>query len=102
MFCTLPAPGPPSPQALGKGMGKPVFRVIQTHFARAQNVGAVAAKEEVWEVVAQMAGLVASVAMLRALEGSGEQHTRGWKGGSGGSEKQTRVGIGGRAHWRGP
>jgi hypothetical protein len=34
-------------QALGKGMGKPVFRVIQTHFAAAGNVGAVAAKEEV-------------------------------------------------------
>ncbi|KAG2448238.1 hypothetical protein HYH02_006823 [Chlamydomonas schloesseri] len=58
-------------QALGKGMGKPVFRVIQTHFARAQNVGAVAAKEEVWEVAAQMAGLAASVAVLRALEASG-------------------------------
>ncbi|KAG2489606.1 hypothetical protein HYH03_011886 [Edaphochlamys debaryana] len=58
-------------QALGKGMGKPVFRVIQTHFARAQNVGAVAAKEEVWEVTAQMLGLVASVAALRALEGTG-------------------------------
>ncbi len=40
----------PFVQALGKGMGKPVFRVIQTHFAVAQNVGAVAAKEEVWEV----------------------------------------------------
>ncbi|KXZ56959.1 hypothetical protein GPECTOR_1g865 [Gonium pectorale] len=58
-------------QALGKGMGKPVFRVIQTHFAVAANVGAVAAKEEVWEVVAQMAGLAASVAVLRALEATG-------------------------------
>ncbi|GIL51565.1 hypothetical protein Vafri_7534 [Volvox africanus] len=58
-------------QALAKGMGKPVFRVIQTHFARAQNVGAVAAKEEVWEVVAQMAGLIASVALLRVLEETG-------------------------------
>ncbi|EFJ42799.1 hypothetical protein VOLCADRAFT_119273 [Volvox carteri f. nagariensis] len=57
-------------QALGKGMGKPVFRVIQTHFARSQNVGAVAAKEEVWEVAAQMVGLMASVAVLRTLEGS--------------------------------
>lgn len=28
-------------KALGKGMGRPVFRVIQTHFAAADNVGAV-------------------------------------------------------------
>lgn len=33
--------------ALGKGVGKPVFRVIQTHFAADNNIGAVAAKEEV-------------------------------------------------------
>ncbi|GFR40703.1 hypothetical protein Agub_g1295, partial [Astrephomene gubernaculifera] len=58
-------------QALGKGMGKPVFRVIQTHFARAANVGAVAAKEEVWEVVAQMAGLAASVALLGGVQRAG-------------------------------
>ncbi|GIL86926.1 hypothetical protein Vretimale_15536 [Volvox reticuliferus] len=67
-------------QALAKGMGKPVFRVIQTHFARAQNVGAVAAKEEVWEVVAQMAGLIASVALLRVLEerGSSDMIISSW------------------------
>lgn len=41
-------------KAVGKGMGKPVFRVVQTHFAAAGNVGAVAAKEEVWEVSAQV------------------------------------------------
>ena len=35
--------------AAGKGMGKPCFRIIQTHFARKRgNVGDVAAKEEVW------------------------------------------------------
>lgn len=33
--------------AAGKGMGKPAFRIIQTHFAAANNVGDVAAKEEV-------------------------------------------------------
>ena len=33
-------------KALGKAVGKPAFRVIQTHFAAAGNVGAVAAKEE--------------------------------------------------------
>ena len=34
--------------AAGKGMGKPCFRIIQTHFARKRgNVGDVAAKEEV-------------------------------------------------------
>ncbi|KAI8463307.1 MAG: vitamin B6 photo-protection and homoeostasis-domain-containing protein [Monoraphidium minutum] len=57
-------------KALAKGMGKPVFRVIQTHFAAAGNVGAVAAKEEVWEVSAQLAGYAASIALLQALEGT--------------------------------
>jgi hypothetical protein len=52
-------------------VGKPVFRVVQTHFAAAGNVGAVAAKEEVWEVAAQLAGYAASVACLRALEDAG-------------------------------
>jgi len=37
-------------KAVGKGFGRPSFRVIQNHFAAANNVGAVAAKEEVWEV----------------------------------------------------
>lgn len=44
----------------------------QTHFAASGNVGAVAAKEEVWEVAAQMAGFAVSVAALKALEGAGE------------------------------
>ena len=35
-------------KSIGKGMGKPSFRVIQQHFSRANNVGDVAAKEEVW------------------------------------------------------
>ena len=38
-------------KAVSKGFAKPSFRVIQNHFAAANNVGAVAAKEEVWEVI---------------------------------------------------
>lgn len=34
-------------KAVGKGMSKPCFRIIQTHFARQNNVGSVAATEEV-------------------------------------------------------
>eukprot|EP00775_Hariotina_reticulata_P012982 gene12982-13111_t len=62
-------------KALGKGMGKPVFRVIQTHFAATGNVGAVAAKEEVWEVSAQLAGYVASVLVLQSLQDAGSWQT---------------------------
>jgi hypothetical protein len=51
--------------------GKPVLRVILNHFAVAGNVGAVAAKEEVWEVSAQLAGYAASVAVLAALQDAG-------------------------------
>ena len=34
-------------KAVGKGMGNPCFRIIQTHFAKNNNVGDVAAKEQV-------------------------------------------------------
>ncbi|RMZ53529.1 hypothetical protein APUTEX25_003351 [Auxenochlorella protothecoides] len=57
--------------AVGHGLGHPCFRVIQareTHFAAKNNVGDVSAREEVWGVGAQLVGLGASVAMLRALE----------------------------------
>lgn len=40
-------------KALGKGMGKPAFRVLQQHFSRTNNVGEVAAKEEVVELLKQ-------------------------------------------------
>ncbi|KAF5831472.1 vitamin B6 photo-protection and homoeostasis-domain-containing protein [Dunaliella salina] len=53
--------------ALSKSLGRPVFRVIQTHFAASNNVGAVAAKEEVWEVSAELVGTVSSLALLNAL-----------------------------------
>eukprot|EP00878_Enallax_costatus_P007114 GHUV01007456.1.p1 GENE.GHUV01007456.1~~GHUV01007456.1.p1 ORF type:complete len:570 (+),score=144.92 GHUV01007456.1:464-2173(+) len=62
-------------KAVGKGMGKPVFRVIQTHFAAAGNVGAVAAKEEVWEVSAQLLGYSLSLLLLNALQDTGSWQT---------------------------
>lgn len=34
-------------KALGKGLSQPSFRIIQTHFAQANNVGDISAKEEV-------------------------------------------------------
>lgn len=55
-------------KATGKGMGRPAFRVVQNHFAAGNNVGDVAAKEEVWEVTAQMVGLALSVGLLSILE----------------------------------
>lgn len=89
-------------KSMAKGMGRPCFRVIQTHFsgervvgtggtlprflpaahalahacsrtphAATNNVGDVAAKEEVWEVAAQLAGLAASVALLQLIESAG-------------------------------
>jgi hypothetical protein len=54
-------------KATGRGMGRPCFRVVQTHFAAKNNVGDVSAKEEVWEVTAQMTGLAMSVALLTFL-----------------------------------
>ncbi|GAB4822423.1 hypothetical protein N2152v2_009469 [Parachlorella kessleri] len=59
-------------RALSKGMGRPCFRVVQTYFAAANNVGDVSAKEEVWEVVGQLLGLAASVATLKALDLTGQ------------------------------
>jgi Vitamin B6 photo-protection and homoeostasis len=56
-------------QAAGRGIGRPSFRVIQNHFALESNVGDVAAKEEVWEVTAQLAGLALSIGVLELLEG---------------------------------
>lgn len=55
-------------RAVGKGLQKPVFRVIQNHFAATGNVGSVAAKEEVWEVCSQLVGYALSVVVLQQLE----------------------------------
>jgi hypothetical protein len=41
-------------------MGKPCFRIVQTHFAAADNVGDVAAKEEVRSVCLPVCLSVAS------------------------------------------
>jgi hypothetical protein len=69
-------------KAVGKGMGRPVFRVIQTHFAASGNVGAVAAKEEVWEVSAQLTGYALSVLLLQQLQDAGGWELQGmWGGG---------------------
>mmetsp|Transcript_31516 Transcript_31516/g.89460 ORF Transcript_31516/g.89460 Transcript_31516/m.89460 type:complete len:313 (+) Transcript_31516:636-1574(+) len=55
-------------KSVGKGMGRPAFRVIQQHFAKGNNVGDVAAKEEVWEVTGQMLGIAVTIAVLKLLE----------------------------------
>ncbi|CAN8275953.1 unnamed protein product [Cochlearia groenlandica] len=44
-------------KAVARGLRDPSFRVIQNHFAVSGNLGEVAAKEEVWEVAAQLIGL---------------------------------------------
>ncbi|CAK9861572.1 unnamed protein product, partial [Sphagnum jensenii] len=44
-------------KATAKGLKDPSFRVIQNHFAVSENVGDVAAKEEVWGVAGQLVGL---------------------------------------------
>jgi hypothetical protein len=58
-------------RACGKAVAAPAHQVILQHFARASNLGAVAAKEEVQEVLAQLTGLALSVALLQqpALKG---------------------------------
>ncbi|MQL83880.1 hypothetical protein Taro_016372, partial [Colocasia esculenta] len=51
-------------KAIARGLKDPSFRVIQTHFAISGNLGEVAAKEEVWEVVAQLLGLAFGILIL--------------------------------------
>lgn len=72
-------------QALSKGISRPAFRVIETYFAQGvpeggNNVGDVAAKEEVWEVTGQLLGLALSVACLEALKTAktGETVVEAW------------------------
>lgn len=65
-------------KAVGKGMGGPCFRIFQTHFAKQNNVGDVAAKEQVWEVVAQLIGLGLSIALLNAIEKTGDPTNAAW------------------------
>ncbi|KAF3448182.1 hypothetical protein FNV43_RR08894 [Rhamnella rubrinervis] len=51
-------------KAIARGLKDPSFRVIQYHFATAGNLGEVAAKEEVWDVAAQLLGLALGILIL--------------------------------------
>ncbi|KAI3771180.1 hypothetical protein L6452_02339 [Arctium lappa] len=51
-------------KAVARGLKDPSFRVIQNHFAISGNLGDVAAKEEVWEVSAQLLGLGLGIFIL--------------------------------------
>ncbi|XP_048236292.1 protein root UVB sensitive 5 isoform X3 [Ricinus communis] len=51
-------------KAVARGLKDPSFRVIQNHFAISGNLGEVAAKEEVWEVGAQLLGLALGILIL--------------------------------------
>ncbi|GBG88778.1 hypothetical protein CBR_g48395 [Chara braunii] len=51
-------------KAVARGLRDPSFRVIQNHFAKRNNVGEIAAKEEVWEVGAEIVGLTLGVLLL--------------------------------------
>ncbi|KAF9599137.1 hypothetical protein IFM89_035416 [Coptis chinensis] len=53
-------------KAVARGLKDPSFRVIQSHFAISENLGDVAAKEEVWEVAAQLFGLALGILVLDA------------------------------------
>ncbi|CAA7406429.1 unnamed protein product [Spirodela intermedia] len=51
-------------KAVARGLKDPSFRVIQTHFAISGNLGEISAKEEVWEVAAQLLGLGIGILIL--------------------------------------
>ncbi|CAN0879750.1 Protein root UVB sensitive 5 [Linum grandiflorum] len=51
-------------KAVARGLKDPSSRVIQNHFAASGNLGEVAAKEEVWEVGAQLLGLALGILIL--------------------------------------
>ncbi|CAL1378793.1 unnamed protein product [Linum trigynum] len=51
-------------KAVARGLKDPSSRVIQNHFAASGNLGEVAAKEEVWEVGAQLLGLAVGILIL--------------------------------------
>ncbi|KAG0494281.1 hypothetical protein HPP92_005275 [Vanilla planifolia] len=53
-------------KAVARGLKDPSFRVIQNHFAISANLGEVAAKEEVWEVAAQLVGLALGILIMEA------------------------------------
>ncbi|KAJ3693721.1 hypothetical protein LUZ60_009201 [Juncus effusus] len=51
-------------KAVARGLKDPSFRVIQNHFAVSSNLGEIAAKEEVWEVAAQIVGLILGILIM--------------------------------------
>lgn len=51
-------------KATARGLKDPSFRVIQNHFSVSDNLGEIASKEEVWEVVAQLFGLSLGILVL--------------------------------------
>ncbi|GMN59575.1 hypothetical protein TIFTF001_028669 [Ficus carica] len=51
-------------KAVARGLKDPSLRVVQNHFAISGNLGEVAAKEEVWEVAAQLLGLALGILIL--------------------------------------
>ncbi|KAB2621950.1 hypothetical protein D8674_024132 [Pyrus ussuriensis x Pyrus communis] len=51
-------------KAVARGLKDPSNRVIQNHFAVEGNLGEIAAKEEVWEVAAQLLGLGLGILFL--------------------------------------
>ncbi|KAJ0984115.1 hypothetical protein J5N97_002471 [Dioscorea zingiberensis] len=51
-------------KAVARGLKDPSFRVIQNHFAISANLGEVVAKEEVWEVTAQLVGLALGILVM--------------------------------------
>ncbi|KAL9247023.1 hypothetical protein vseg_020494 [Gypsophila vaccaria] len=53
-------------KAVARGLKDPSNRVIQNHFAVFGNLGEIAAKEEVWEVTAQLLGLALGILILDA------------------------------------
>ncbi|KAK6120269.1 hypothetical protein DH2020_045960 [Rehmannia glutinosa] len=54
-------------KAVGRGLRDPSFRVIQNHFAISGNLGEVSAKEEVWEVAAELVGLGLGILALDSV-----------------------------------
>ncbi|KAH0458448.1 hypothetical protein IEQ34_013763 [Dendrobium chrysotoxum] len=67
-------------KAIARGLKDPSFRVIQNHFAISANLGEVAAKEEVWEVAAQLVGLALGILIMDApgLRESYSMHAFTW------------------------
>lgn len=51
-------------KAVGRGLRDPSFRVIQYHLATSGNMGDVTAKEEVWDVSAELVGLALGILAL--------------------------------------